>query len=97
MEKGRTMRTSLLAVIAVAFVLAIGSTALAQTSPTQDAYGGVLGNEVENSADATQELGSNSGGTLPFTGLEAGIVALVGVGLVGLGFAMRRGTRRPPA
>ena len=48
MEKGTKMRMSLLAVLAVAFVLALGGTALAQDSPTQDAYGGVLGNEVEN-------------------------------------------------
>jgi hypothetical protein len=87
---------SLLAVLAIAFVLMIGGTALAAGSPTQDAYGGVLGKQVENSADATQQFGSNSAesGTLPFTGFDAGIAGIVGVGLVGLGFAMRRGTRR---
>jgi hypothetical protein len=96
MQKGRKMRMSLLAVLAVAFVLMIGGTALAQDSPTQDAYGGVLGNQVENSADATQELGANAAesGTLPFTGFDAGIAGIVGIGLVGLGFAMRRGSRR---
>ena len=94
---------SLVAVLAVAFMLVLGGTALAQDSPTQDAYGGVLGNEVENSGDTTanvQEVGGNSGGesgSLPFTGLQVGLVALVGIGLVSLGFAMRRGTRRPPA
>jgi len=99
---------SLVAVLAVAFVLVLGGTALAQDSPTQDAYGGVLGNEVENSGDTTanvQEVGGDStspggtspGGTLPFTGLQVGLVVLVGIGLVSLGFAMRRGTRRPPA
>ena len=90
---------SLLAVLAVAFVLVLGSTALAQDNPTQDAYGGVLGNEVENSADTQaniQEVGGDTG-SLPFTGFQVGIVALVGIGLVSLGFAMRRGTRRPPA
>jgi hypothetical protein len=104
MEKGIRMRMSLLAVLAVAFVLVLGGTALAQDSPTQDAYGGVLGNEVENSGDTTanvQEVGgggSGSGsGSLPFTGMQVGLVALVGIGLVSLGFAMRRGTRRPPA
>ena len=99
MEKGVTMRMSRLAVLAVAFVLMLGGTALAQESPTQDAYGGVLGNEVENSAD-TQAVVNEKGadnGSLPFTGFEVGIVALAGIGLVALGFAMRRGTRRPPA
>ena len=92
------MRTSLLAVLAVAFVLALGGTALAQ-SPTQDAYGGVLGNESENNVGgnvATQELGDNAG-SLPFTGFEAGLVAFAGIGRVALGFAFRRSTRRPPA
>jgi hypothetical protein len=103
MEKGIRMRMSLLAVVAVAFVLVLGGTAMAQDSPTQDAYGGVLGNEVENSGDTSanvQEVGGSSGGdtgSLPFTGMQVGLVALVGIGLVSLGFAMRRGTRRPPA
>jgi hypothetical protein len=105
MEKGRYMRVSLLAVIAVAFVLALGGTAFAQGSPTTDTYGGVLGNEVENSGSSTgspttvsNESGANQpGGNLPFTGFQVGIVALVGIGLVSLGFAMRRGTRRRPA
>jgi hypothetical protein len=104
MEKGRFMRVSLLAVLAVSFVLVLGGTALAQTSPTDDTYGGVLGNEVENSGSSTgsvnnvtHEVGDNTGGgSLPFTGFEVGIVALAGIGLVGLGFAMRRGTRRRP-
>jgi hypothetical protein len=101
MEKGRYMRLSLLAVVAVSFVLALGGTALAQ-NPTDDTYGGVLGNEVENSGSSTGSVGNvtnESGsdtGSLPFTGFEVGIVALVGIGLVSLGFAMRRGTRRRP-
>lgn len=104
MEKGRFMRVSLLAVLAASFVLALGGTALAQDNPTTDTYGGVLGNEVENNGsstgsvnNATNEGGSTSpGGSLPFTGFEVGIVALAGFGLVALGFAMRRGTRRRP-
>jgi hypothetical protein len=106
MEKGTKMRMSLMAVLAVAFVLALGGTALAQDSPTQDAYGGVLGNEAEDNVTGEEVAttptttnnspsGSNSpGGSLPFTGFETGLVALAGIGLVGLGFAMRRGTRR---
>jgi len=97
------MRVSLLAVIAVAFVLALGGTAFAQGSPTTDTYGGVLGNEVENSGSSTgapttvtSEAGADQG-NLPFTGFQVGIVALAGIGLVALGFAMRRGTRRRPA
>jgi hypothetical protein len=102
------MRVGLPAVLAVAFMLALGGTALAQDSPTGDAYGGVLGEEVQNTADTTAdtpppatttnqvEVGASEG-SLPFTGLEIAVVALAGLGLVGLGFAMRRGTRRPTA
>jgi hypothetical protein len=99
MMKGRKMRTSLLAVLAVSFVFALGGSALAQDSPTRDAYGGLLGDEAENNVGgdvATQQLGDNTG-SLPFTGFEVGLVTLAGFGLVGLGFAIRRSTRRPPA
>ena len=99
MQKGRKMRTSLLVVLAVALVMAFGGVAMAQDTPTTDAYPGhVLGKEVSNSADTTQEAeaGSNTG-SLPFTGFEVGLVALAGIGLVGLGFAMRRSARRNDA
>jgi hypothetical protein len=94
MEKGTKMRINLLAVLAVAFVLALGGTALAQDSPTADAYGGVLGNEAEGDVAGEVATTTNDNGSLPFTGFETGLVALAGFGLVGLGFAMRRGTRR---
>ena len=104
------MRVSLLAVVATAFVLALGGTAFAQDNPTTDTYGGVLGEEVGNNSTGsppgtvaeeetvTNEVGAQaSESSLPFTGLELGIVVLAGIGLVALGFAMRRGTRRRPA
>jgi hypothetical protein len=102
------MRTSLLAVLAVAFVMAFGGVALAQNTPTDDAYPvHVLGNEIEDHGDSTSqkpqdeqvEVGSTTGptGSLPFTGFEVGLVVLAGIGLVGLGFAMRRSTRRDDA
>jgi hypothetical protein len=51
---------------------------------------------VERGADApAPTTPSVSKGSLPFTGFEAGIVALLGVALLGVGFAMRRGTRSP--
>jgi len=87
------------------FTLALVGTALAQDNPTEDAYGGVLGEEVSNSDDSaenspaavTEDSGSGSGpaeDSLPFTGLELGLVALAGFGLVTLGYVMRRTTRR---
>jgi len=55
-----------------------------------------------DSSDDSQELGSpsstdpddsGSGGELPFTGLDLGLVALAGGSLLVLGFGMRRLTR----
>jgi hypothetical protein len=77
--------TSLL--VCVAFVLALAMPAYAQ-SPTQDAYAGLAGVEQDSSGgDAA------SGGSLPFTGLELAVVALVGVGLLGTGIAVHRATQ----
>jgi hypothetical protein len=92
------MRTKLL-LLAMMFTLSLAGTALAQTSnPTEDAYGGVLGEEVSNQGDSVSEsppvATEESTGSLPFTGLELGLVALAGFGLVALGVAMRRTTRR---
>jgi S1-C subfamily serine protease len=104
------MRMRLLVILAMVFTLALAGTALAQDqNPTQDGYGGVLGEEVSNSDDGgggsppppggdDDEEGvvvtqASDGGSLPFTGLELGLVALAGFGLVTLGFMMRRTTR----
>ena len=37
-----------------------------------------------------------SAATLPFTGLDLGLVAGAGVVLLGMGFSLRRVTRKPP-
>jgi hypothetical protein len=108
-RKGETVRTNLLAILAMAFTLALAGPALAQDNPTTDAYGGVLGEEVANNDDtggggstptetvAVQQGVDDNGGSLPFTGLELGLVVLAGIGLVSLGLVMRRQTRRPTA
>jgi len=99
------MRTNLLVVLMAALMLALAGTAVAQDNPTQDAYGGVLGNEVTNDDDATpgavedaadgeSAAPAATAGSLPFTGFEVGLVALAGIGLVMLGVAMRRTSRR---
>jgi hypothetical protein len=102
------MRINLLAVLAMVFTLALVGPALAQDNPTEDAYGGVLGEEVANNDDSggesstppatvQVEQGAADSGSLPFTGLELGLVVLAGIGLVSLGLVMRRNTRRPSA
>jgi hypothetical protein len=56
------------------------------------------GNAVSygSSADCSTATPAVSSGQLPFTGFEAGLVALAGVALLGTGFAMRRVARRAP-
>lgn len=44
-----------------------------------------------------QQPQAQSGGELPFTGLDVGLIAIAGVSLVLMGFAMRRLTRAPDA
>jgi hypothetical protein len=90
---------TILAVICA--VLAVPGTALA-TSPSQDAYSGVAGAHQNGttppSVDAAAvEVGpvsetevQSAGSTLPFTGLEVGLIALVGVALLGGGVVMYR-------
>jgi hypothetical protein len=50
-----------------------------------------------SSADCSTATPAVSSNQLPFTGFEAGLVALAGFALLGAGFAMRRVARRPTA
>jgi hypothetical protein len=47
----------------------------------------------ETGGDAPTPVATTPSGDLPFTGFEAGLVALAGLALVGTGFAMRRMSR----
>jgi hypothetical protein len=78
--------TSLLACVIVMLALAVP--AYAQTS-TEDGYSGLAGQQQGGSGGG----GGGGGGSLPFTGLELGLMALTGAGLVGVGFAVRRASR----
>lgn len=50
--------------------------------------------EADNPSDETQEAAAD---TLPFTGLDVALVALMGAALVGTGVAMRSSVRGPQA
>ncbi len=92
---------------AICAVLAIPGTAFAG-SPTKDAYSGVAGvhqsggntpsTQVDaaavESAPVSEQAVQSAGGTLPFTGLEVGMIALVGVVLLGGGAVLYRVNRR---
>jgi hypothetical protein len=89
---------------AMLFALAMAATASAQSSPAQTVYnpngdvlnvvsGGGSSPSTESGAPAQTEAGTTAAatsGSLPFTGFQAGLVAVAGVALVGTGFAMRR-------
>jgi hypothetical protein len=49
-----------------------------------------------SAADCATTVATVSSGSLPFTGFQAGLVALAGALLLGTGFAMRRVARRDP-
>jgi hypothetical protein len=93
--------------------LAVPSLAVAEVSPTQDAYSGVAGEQQSSSgggptsgagqvqvvdaavpAAGEASVEASSGGTLPFTGLELGVIVLVAAGLIGGGAVLYRVSRR---
>ncbi len=56
------------------------------------------GTAVQKQVDASAAFtppSSDGGGTLPFTGLDLGVIALAGVLLVFAGFGLHRLTRKP--
>jgi hypothetical protein len=96
------MRKTFLVVLC-ALCLGIATPAWANSSPTQGAYGGTGANQVSQVQDTTASrsptatTSAASAGTLPFTGIDVGLVAAVAVALVGSGLVLRRrvGTDRP--
>jgi hypothetical protein len=97
----RSMRfVATIAVLASLALLSVAGTAIAQ-SPTEDAYGGGDKGEVggvqqsnggggDTNGAAAAVATDTTGGSLPFTGLEVGVMLLAGVALVGGGFLVRR-------
>jgi hypothetical protein len=57
------------------------------------AGGGGVAPSVNRESGGNAPTPSTASGSLPFTGFEAGLVALAGLVLVGTGFAMRRAAR----
>lgn len=76
-----------------AVVLTVACTALfafavpafaSASSPAQSAYGG------QGAAQNSRSVSGATSSELPFTGLNAGLVVLVGVALLGAGLVVRR-------
>ena len=90
----------LLAVVAVALAVAAPAYAQNAVSDTYAGKGGGIVGTVESgkgpSASTPKQVqvaGSNNNGSLPFTGLDIGLLAFGGVALVGVGVGLRRFAR----
>src|SRR4051794_39920420 len=98
--KGYFVRSSRLFAISLA-VLGLAATPALGSSPARDGYlttpinvpPTVQGASSTTTKVATVTPTQSTGSSLPFTGLDIGLVAGAAVLLLGLGFALRRGTR----
>lgn len=96
----RKVRTILLWSTACGVALVFAASAYA-SSPGQSAYAGVgasqlsqvTGPTASTAATGAATASTASTGSLPFTGLDIGVVAAVGISLVGVGFVIRRTAR----
>lgn len=97
---------TIIAVLAALAVLSFATTAFAQ--PSQDGYNdraGQIQTQVDNGGTPPSDNGgtppsattvsTDSGSTLPFTGLDVALLVGAGGLLVAAGFGMRRFTRAP--
>jgi hypothetical protein len=99
----RTHRTLTTAGLSLLLALQLSPASWA-ASAQQDGYGEGGGSEVipeEPEAAETQPETAQSAApapaatsSLPFTGLEAGLIGIAGVGLVGVGMSLRRAGRQ---
>lgn len=79
------MRKSVLVLLCCGAMLGLCvSSALAAGTPSQNAYSGTGNNQISQ-AQSTK--------TLPFTGLNVGVLGIVAAGLVGAGVVLRARTR----
>jgi hypothetical protein len=78
--------------LAAGAALMLPGTALAQGSPTCQAYNPQLCSVNSSTVSST---GTTAQSTLPFTGLNVGLLAVGGTTLLGTGFAIRRLSSRP--
>jgi hypothetical protein len=82
------------AVVMMVLALGLAPPALAEDGPTLNVYGGQAGvvqaSVAKQGGPPSAGPASSSTGTLPFTGVELGLFALVGGALVGSGVGLRR-------
>jgi hypothetical protein len=90
----------LMAVVALALVVAVPAYGQSAVGDTYGGRGGGIvgtvdgGNGPSTPTPAPQQVvASNDSGSLPFTGLDIGLLALGGAALVGVGMGLRRFAR----
>jgi len=87
----------LMAVVALALFVAVPAYGQGAVSDTYAGRGGGIVGTVDSgngpSAPTPQQVVSSNEGSLPFTGLDIGLLALGGVVLVGVGVGLRRVAR----
>lgn len=90
----------LVAVVAIALTIAVPAYGQSAVGDTYGGRGGGIVGTVDSgngpSASAPQQVsvsGAGSESSLPFTGLDIGLLALGGVALVGVGVGLRRFAR----
>ena len=85
----------LMVVVALALVVAVPAYGQSAVSDTYAGKGGGIVGTVDsgNGPSAPTQVVSTSDNSLPFTGLDIGLLALGGVMLVGVGMGLRRFAR----
>jgi hypothetical protein len=86
----RMRKITMLLACAVAILALAVAPAFAQNA-TENTYEGLAGAQQGGGDGAVQA--SDSGGSLPFTGLQLVLVAGAGAGLLGAGYAVRRASQ----
>jgi hypothetical protein len=83
-----------IAILAVGVALMLPAMALASGSPTCQAYSPQLCSVNSSKVTSTPTDAGTTAATLPFTGLNVGLLVVGGGALLGAGFVMRRFSRR---
>jgi hypothetical protein len=79
--------------VGLALILA-PSSAIAQGTSECQTYGSETCNIATSNSNSDATATTSAGATLPFTGIDVGLLVVVGGGLLGAGFAVRRASRR---
>jgi hypothetical protein len=86
---------TLVLVASCVLALMVAGPAMGQT-PTGDTYGGLAGIAQGPGDTGGSAAAADTGGELPFTGLELGVFAVIGAALLGTGLVLRRTVRSNP-